>query len=104
MDYQALGRRIKERRKALHLTQAQVASMAGLSISFCGHIERGTRKASIVTLIVLSRILETTPDALLNTGRECADSARSRMDQMEACCGMKNSRKTKARSFADERE
>jgi len=65
MDYQALGQRIKQHRKWLMLTQEQAASAAELSTSFYGHIERGTRVASIATLLSISHALETTPDALL---------------------------------------
>ena len=71
MDYKALGRQLREKRKQLNLTQVQVAIMAGLSVSFYGHVERGTRKASIETLLSLARILRTTPDALLSHDIEC---------------------------------
>ncbi|MCL2812608.1 MAG: helix-turn-helix domain-containing protein [Clostridia bacterium] len=115
MDYQALGQRIKQHRKWLMLTQEQVASAAELSTSFYGHIERGTRVASIATLLSISCTLGTTPDALLETDvaysasmppavLECVDSVRSLMDQIEAYYGTKDSRKRKTRARTGERD
>ncbi|MEA5069461.1 MAG: helix-turn-helix transcriptional regulator, partial [Christensenellaceae bacterium] len=54
MDYRSLGMRIRKQRKNLHLTQEELAERAGISLSFLGHIERGTRKASLETLVSLS--------------------------------------------------
>jgi len=65
MNYKALGTRIRLRRKSLHMTQAQLAEMADISISFLGHIERGSRKASLETLVALCNVLHITPTALL---------------------------------------
>lgn len=65
MNYIALGERIRQRRKALRLTQADLAEQADISASFLGHIERGSRVLSVQTLLLLCRALQTTPDALL---------------------------------------
>lgn len=65
MDYTALGRRIRIQRRTLHLTQEQVAERSGISLSFLGHIERGTRKASLETLISISNVLKVSPAVLL---------------------------------------
>jgi len=116
MDYRALGQRIKEYREHLKLTQRQVASLAGLSASFLGHIERGTRVASVATLLTLASILETTPDMLLGISEryggesappaviECLDSMRSLMDRIEAYYGTKNSRRKRTHVHTGERE
>lgn len=37
----------------------------GISLSFLGHIERGTRKASLETLIAIANVLLVSVDALL---------------------------------------
>jgi len=87
--------------------------MAELSVSFYGHLERGTRKASIETLLALARVLETTPDTLLGVGNEydqimpatvtaCVDSMRSQLDQIEAYYDTKSSRKKTARAYTGE--
>ena len=65
MNYSALGRRIRIQRRALRLTQEQVAEKSGISLSFLGHIERGTRKASLETLVSISNVLKVSPAVLL---------------------------------------
>ena len=65
MDYTMLGRRIRRYRIEKHLTQEQLAEMADVSASFLGHIERGTRVASLETLMKLCAVLEVTPNDLL---------------------------------------
>lgn len=65
MNYTALGKRIRYRRKALQMTQAQAAKSVGISLSFYGHIERGTRKASIETLVSIANGLKANTDWLL---------------------------------------
>lgn len=50
MDWKATGRRIRDVRKYLHMTQEQLAEAAGISTAFVGHIERGTRIPSVCTL------------------------------------------------------
>lgn len=65
IDYAALGKRIRTQRRYLRLTQEALAEAAGISLSFMGHIERGSRKASIDTLVTLANTLKLTPDILL---------------------------------------
>lgn len=67
MLYQKIGRRIYEKRVRLHLTQGQLAEQAGISLSFLGHIERGTRKLSVDTLYRLAIALNCSADDLLDT-------------------------------------
>lgn len=59
MDYKELGKRVRKLRKELNLTQEQLAEKLGISVSFLGHIERGTRIASIDTLEKLWFALDT---------------------------------------------
>ena len=65
MDYVALGKRIRTQRKLLRMTQEYLSEQAGISLSFLGHIERGTRKASIETLVAIANALRVSPDLLL---------------------------------------
>ena len=65
MDYRLLGARVQRARRINGLTQERLAEMAGISLSFMGHIERGTRKASVETLVALARALGMSTDALL---------------------------------------
>lgn len=65
MDYTILGQRIRYYRKQLHLTQEQLAERAQVSVSFLGHIERGSRVASLETVMQLCAALDVTPNDLL---------------------------------------
>lgn len=56
VNYQDLGLRVRDARKAKHLTQEQLAEKVGISSSFMGHIERGTRIASIDTLVSICNV------------------------------------------------
>lgn len=66
MDYKAIGKRIRVLRKHKKLTQAELAKQANISTSFLGHIERGTRIASLETLHALSKELHASLDALVD--------------------------------------
>lgn len=65
VDYTAIGKRIRQLRKQLGLTQAGLAIRIGISTSFCGHIERGTRVSSLETILRIAKTLGVTVDALL---------------------------------------
>lgn len=65
MDYQDLGRRVRMQRLQLDWTQEQLAKAIGVSTSFVGHIERGTRKASIDTLVEIANAMNISVETLL---------------------------------------
>ena len=65
MDYTALGNRVRSLRRSAGLTQAELAEQVGISASFLGHIERGTRVLSVDTLTALCDALYVTADELL---------------------------------------
>lgn len=65
MDYRDMGLRIRMLRKTQHITQEALAEKLDVSPSFLGHIERGTRAASLETLIKLCHVLNTEPNYLL---------------------------------------
>ncbi len=48
--YRELGRRIRDIRKNLGITQERLAFKAGISPGFLSHLERGTKKASLETI------------------------------------------------------
>ncbi len=66
MDYQDMGLRVRALRRQMGITQEELAEKVGISASFLGHIERGTRVASLETLVALCNTLETTPEYLLS--------------------------------------
>ena len=65
MNYEMLGNRIREYRKKMNWTQEQLSESAGISLSFLGHIERGSRKASIETIVSLCNAMKISPHYLL---------------------------------------
>ncbi len=50
VDYQTIGRRIKDKRKALHQTQDHLAEALGVSVGYISQIERGVTKVNLDTL------------------------------------------------------
>jgi transcriptional regulator with XRE-family HTH domain len=63
--YTALGKKIRKARQARMLTQETLAEKSGISASFLGHIERGSRKASLETVINLANALGVGANELL---------------------------------------
>ena len=63
--YIEIGRRIRRQRIKLGFTQERLAELAGISLSFLGHIERGTRKLSVDTLYKIAQGLQCSADELL---------------------------------------
>lgn len=58
IDYEKIGQRIRKQRKEKGLSQDQLSEQIGISLSFMGHIERGTRKASVETLACICKALD----------------------------------------------
>lgn len=65
MIYNLLGKRIREERTKLNLTQEQLAEKVDISTSYVGQIERGERNISLDTLVNVANILGVTIDFLL---------------------------------------
>ena len=65
IDYKAMGRRIREKRKELDLTQEKLAEMIDISPSHVGEIERGTSVCSVEVLVNLATVLGLNLDTLI---------------------------------------
>jgi transcriptional regulator with XRE-family HTH domain len=65
MDYKFLGKRIREERLKLALTQEKLAEDIGISTAYLGQIERGERSVTLDKLIPLANRLGVTVDFLL---------------------------------------
>ena len=65
IDYTAMGGRIRSARQEAGLSQSELAERCSISVSFLGHIERGTRKMSLETLVAICDILGLSADYLL---------------------------------------
>lgn len=91
MDYKDLGARVRNARRMQHLTQEELAEKVGISASFLGHIERGSRVASLETLVSLCNTLNVTPEQLLSASLHNFDAS---MPQ-----GLNDSEKAKLSEF-----
>lgn len=65
LDYGSMGKRIRQVRKAKGWSQGELAKKCGISMSFLGHIERGTRIMSLETFVSICEALDTGADELL---------------------------------------
>lgn len=66
LDYDAIGRRIREARKEMSLSQEALGEMVGLSTSHICHIEEGNTKPSLNSLVLIANALHVTMDRLLS--------------------------------------
>ena len=74
MDYMRLGKRIREERKRLSLTQAELAEAIDISDTYMGAIERGERSLTLDTLVRLVNRLGVTIDYMLADSVSDTDS------------------------------
>ena len=65
MNYELLGRKIRQRRKEKKYTLEQLAEKLDVSTTFIGQIERAKGIPSLETLVKIANILETSTDSLL---------------------------------------
>lgn len=63
-DREAVGRRIREKRTILGLTQEELSERIGRVPKYCADIERGNCGMSIETMLALCDVLNMTPDYL----------------------------------------
>ena len=66
MDYKRLGKRIREERQRLNLTQAHLAEDIDISDTYMGAIERGERSLTLDTLVKLVNRLGVSVDYMLS--------------------------------------
>lgn len=60
-----LGKRIKEARQEKHLTGEQLAEKLSISLGFLRELERGGKKPSLDTLVIIANELGVSADELL---------------------------------------
>ena len=65
VNHRQIGYRIKEVREQNHLSQAQLAEITDLSVSYISHLENAKRKASLESIIRIVNALVITVDELL---------------------------------------
>ncbi len=64
--YAVIGRRTRQERNRMGLTQEELAEKARIHPSFLGQIERGTKKASLVTIQRIADALGIAEEQLFN--------------------------------------
>ncbi|MBQ9197976.1 MAG: helix-turn-helix transcriptional regulator [Clostridia bacterium] len=69
-DAEAMGARITRKRQETGMLQKEFAKSVDLSVSFYGHIERGTRVPSLPTLVLIANKLHVGIDVLLRDSLE----------------------------------
>ncbi|RUT29541.1 XRE family transcriptional regulator [Paenibacillus zeisoli] len=73
MNYDSLGKRLRQERRKMHWTQEKLAERIDVSDAYIGQIERGERSLSLDTLIRLANELGVTVDYLLHDSIEITD-------------------------------
>ncbi len=76
VQYPAIGRRLRARRRELGLTQEALAELVDISSSFVGHIERAEKIPSVETLARLSLCLRVSMDYLIMGRKQICDKER----------------------------
>lgn len=65
LDYATIGKHVRSARDRMHLTQQDVRDLTGITTSHLSHIEKGTTKVALPTLIKLANVLSVSMDELL---------------------------------------
>lgn len=93
VNYEDLGRKLRRYRESRGLNQNQMANKLGVSASFEGHLERGTRKASLETLVNIANVTGLSTDFLLSASLD-----RYALDPR---CGLSESQRNVLREILD---
>ena len=66
LNYKLIGGRIRDFRKEMGLSQEQLAEATGYTANHISHVEVGSTKLSLASLVSIANVLEVTPDRLLS--------------------------------------
>lgn len=75
LDMKTIGKRIRDRRKELHLTQTDIKSAVGISSGNISDIENGKRLPAALTLVQLASVLQCSIDWMLTGVSPIKESA-----------------------------
>ncbi len=79
MNQTALGKRIREERKKLNLTQEKLAELVNVSTTYIGFIERGERTLTLSKLVTIANVLGVSVDYLLADSIAADSSAQEKL-------------------------
>jgi transcriptional regulator with XRE-family HTH domain len=65
----ALGRAIRETRKAKDISQEKLALLADMDRSYVGRVERGDNNAALLTLVRIAKALELSVSQLMRKAK-----------------------------------
>ena len=87
MNYETIGKRIRKYRKALSLSQEQLAEMVGISTTHMSHIETGNTKLSLAVLVEISKSLSVSMDTIIFGHEKMSDDKiKSEVYELLASC------------------
>lgn len=87
IDYKIIGKRIREARRKLGLTQAALAELSGVEPSNISHIERAATKLSLPTLVGIANALGVSLDELVYDNlKRCEHISRGIIDELTLDC------------------
>lgn len=66
LDYRVIGKKIRERRKALEITQEQIAEYLDVNPSHISNIETGRAHPSLVALVNIANCLRCSIDVFIS--------------------------------------
>ena len=66
IDYKLIGQRVRQARIHMGLTQEYLSELVDVTPAFIGHIERGERSVSLITLLKIAMILGVSTDYLFS--------------------------------------
>lgn len=78
LDFEKIGKKLKELRIAKGLTQEYIANMADVNTSHISNIENNRVKISLSTLVQICNALNTTVDYVLSSEYISADTSLER--------------------------
>lgn len=86
MDYYKIGQKIRKYRKAMGMSQEQLAERVEISVTHMSHIETGNTKLSLPVLVEISKALEVrTDDLLFDSPSEKELSIKQLNETLETC-------------------
>ena len=87
IDYLSIGRRIRQNRVRLNITQEQLAEMVNVSVPHISRIENGSSQPSLQVLVDICNILKITIDDLLEDSLATAKIKKvGRFDRLLSEC------------------
>lgn len=86
LDYKKVGKKMKELRSSLGITQERVAKDLGCTIAFVSNVENNRAKINLRVLYYYSKLCNVSVDTFLNAGRPDSEEdteEAARLDELQ---------------------